>query len=299
MIYTITLNPCIDHYLFLDGEPALHGTNRAMRSRTLCGGKGINVGAVCTMLGLDAVCTGFCGGFTGAELLRRLGTAGIKHEFIMTGKETRINAKIVSGGRVTEINSPGEPPDDDDIGALVSVIEKAGPDDTVVLSGSVPDKAGLLETVLEAIKRTGAYYIADTSGRALKECLSYSPDLIKPNREEASQLLGITLESWDIKDHAGELIALGARAALVSDGEKGAYFTDGNSVRHVPVTDAGYKAVNTTGAGDSMIAGYLYGSHNGIDPLICAVAAGSASAYCENIFDKNVFFRVIKSYGSL
>ena len=92
------------------------------------------------------------------------------------------------------------------------------------------------------------------------------------------------------------LAGIPAKAVLLSDGEKGAYLYENGSLCHLPVNGAGFTVKNATGAGDSMIAGYLYGKRTGADPLACAVSAGSATAYCDGIFDKETFDRVLETY---
>ena len=294
MIFTVTLNPSIDHYIFVGSDILPQSTNRAQRTSNICGGKGINVSLVCGALGIKTVCTGFCGGFTGRELLRQLDAKGTDHRFVKIKADTRINTKIVCGGKVTEINAEAPKINEDEIIKLTDILSELNREDTVVLSGSVPGVPGLLSSVFETLKKTGARLIADTSGGALKECIKYKPYLIKPNRAELAAFFGCD-EDINIPEYAEKLLS-DIENVIVSDGERGAYFINKNGSRYLPVTDTGYKAKNATGAGDSMIAGYLYGEINGIDSFICAVSAGSASAYSEEIFDKNIFDNVIKSY---
>ena len=291
MIYTITLNPSIDHYIFLQKE-----TNRASRTADLCGGKGINISLVCAGLGISTVCTGFYGGFTGDELIRQLNEHGIDHKFVRIKGNTRINTKIVYDGRVTEINACSPEISEEESKELLSILSAAKSEDTAVLSGSVPKSQKLLKSVIEVINDTGARFIADTSGDALNECIRSKPYLIKPNRSEIAAYFGIDADNLDIPEYANKLVNFGIKNVIVSDGERGAYFADKNGCRYLPVKDAGYKAKNATGAGDSMIAGYLYGEQNGTDSFISAVSAGSASAYSEGLFEKNIFYNVIKSY---
>lgn len=296
MIYTITLNPSIDHYIFLYEKLKQNDTNRCDKTVNLCGGKGINVGIVCGRLGVPAVCTGFYGGFTGDELIRQLKEQNIIYDFIKTKSETRINTKIVCGGAVTEINSKSPLINEEEAKEFIKGLSIVTSDDTVVLSGSVPDTPGLLHSVLEEIKSKKARFIADTSGSALKECIKYRPYLVKPNRAELAAYFGLNSDNIDIKEYAEKLVSKGAENVIVSDGENGAYFASKEGCRYLPVNDIGLKAVNATGAGDSMIAGFLYGESKGIDPFICAVSAGSAAAYYEGLFDAEIFKTVINSY---
>ena len=295
MIYTVTLNPSIDHYIFTCKNIEAGATNRSEKTVDLCGGKGINVSIVCKSLGVDTVSAGFYGGFTGDELIRQINAYGIKNSFVKINAETRVNTKIVCGGTVTEINAKGPDINKEEISEMTKVLSVMTDKDTVVLSGSVPESPDLLPSVLKTIKQSGARFIADTSGKALGECIIYRPYLIKPNRAELAAYFGCDTESIDIRKYAEELLT-SVTNVIVSDGERGAYFVNKSECRYLPVKDTGHKAKNATGAGDSMIAGYLYGEQNGIDPFVCAVCAGSASAYSEKLFDKSIFESVIKSY---
>lgn len=290
MIYTLTLNPSIDHYIRIK-RTEKGSVNRASSSRTVCGGKGINVSIALSALGIGSTALGFCGGFTGDRILSELDRLGIAHAFVRTSPETRINTKLITDDGVTEINSPGSPVSETEAEELLHAVSRAKADDTVILSGSVPPGFNVVP-LLETIKRTEARFIADSSGETLRLCLGFYPYLIKPNAAELHQLTG-----------GGEDIAAcvrkisgAAEKILVSDGEKGAYLFDGNGERTVGVTDAGLPVINPTGSGDSMIAGFIFGELNGVDPLVCAVSAGSATAYSENIFDIETFYRVLSSY---
>ncbi|MBR5942386.1 MAG: 1-phosphofructokinase, partial [Clostridia bacterium] len=64
MIYTVTLNPCVDCIMTFDAlEPG--ALNRAKTQELRFGGKGINVSRVLAELGIPSVALGFTGGFTG------------------------------------------------------------------------------------------------------------------------------------------------------------------------------------------------------------------------------------------
>ena len=293
MIYTVTLNPSIDHYMTAD-DVIPYSVNRALSSRTVCGGKGINVSLALNALGVENTALGFCGGFTGQYLLSELRQMNVKHRFFEISGDTRINTKILSKDGVTELNTPGPAADAAAVKRLADTVRSFEKNDTVVLSGSVPPCFDL-KALLDEIAFTGARLIVDMAGQALELSLGYGPYLIKPNRQELYHLAGGN--SDDITECVRITEGHGIGHVLVSDGERGAYLFSSGKCRFVPVMDAGMKAVNATGAGDSMIAGFIYGELRGIDPLVCAVCAGSATAYSEGIFDKKTFDAVIASYN--
>ena len=295
MIYTLTLNPSVDHYVFAS-SPVRGATNRAERSFWVPGGKGVNVSVALIRLGIGSTAVLLCGGGAGRMLTGGLDREGVKYEIIKTKAETRINTKIADGGVITEINAPGGPVTRAENGRLIKKLGGLCPDDTVVLSGSAAPGTDVF-AVLTAIRASGARLIADTSGEALSACVKADPYLIKPNRAELSALTGRAVSDEEIPLVLRKIVSGGVGAVLLSDGERGAYLCDKNGCRHLPVKDVGLTAVNATGAGDSMIAGYIYGEQNGIDPLACAVSAGSATAYSEGIFDKSTFDLVLGLYN--
>ena len=299
MIYTYTLNPSIDHYIYTDKKISQNETNRAYKELFVCGGKGINVSLACRALGVKTVCRGVCGGFTGKELVRQLEDNGVECDFVITDDNTRINTKIVNDGKVTEINAPGSPINKYALDRLLALISKMNENDTAVFSGSIPYDSKLLDTVFSAVSKTGAKFIADTSGEALKQCLLFKPYLIKPNIKELSALYDTEISFDDIPLYASKLLTKGVKNVIVSCGERGAFFANGNGTEYLPVNDVKMKVKNTTGAGDSMIAGFLFGEQNGLDPFISVVSAGSASAYSETTLNKDTFFKVFNSYHSL
>ncbi len=294
MIYTYTLNPSIDHYIYVDRDIEQNGTNRAYKEVCVCGGKGINVSLACKALDIGTVCSGVCGGFTGDELLRQLKEKGINCDFIITDADTRINTKIVNNGSVTEINSKGTPPDKKALNNIISYMSRMTKDDTAVISGSMPYDADTVNMIFKSASNSGARLIVDTSSSALCEALKYKPYMIKPNINELHELFGV---DGGVYENMKKVLSYGVSVVIVSCGGKGAYYADKEKSGFIPVKDAGYTVKNTTGAGDSMIAGYLYGEINGIDPYICAVSAGSAKAYCKQELDLNVFRSIVKAYS--
>ena len=97
MVYTVTFNPSLDYVLRVDafrpGE-----TNRSAAEELVPGGKGINVAAVLTNLGVPCCALGFVGGFVGEEVERALRARGIRTAFVRIDARTRINVKLKSAG---------------------------------------------------------------------------------------------------------------------------------------------------------------------------------------------------------
>lgn len=122
MVYTITFNPALDYVLKVENL-STGGINRPYEEEIYYGGKGINVSAVLTRLGVENRALGFIAGFTGKELEKRLKADGIDCDFtLLSGGMTRINVKIKSDVE-TDINANGPEINKGDIEALMTKLE--------------------------------------------------------------------------------------------------------------------------------------------------------------------------------
>ena len=102
-------------------------------------------------------------------------------------------------------------------------------------------------------------------------------DYITPNESEAEALTGLPVTSVDQAIAAARALrAMGAGAAIITLGDKGALFHDGAQTVHVPTFHAG-PVLETTGAGDAFNGGFAAALAGGADP-VTAVRFGSATA---------------------
>ena len=260
MIYTVTFNPALDYVIHVD-QLELGETNRCSREELYFGGKGVNVSLVLKELGRESTALGFIAGFTGEALAQFLQEQGIRAEFIRLKEGlTRINVKM-TGAQETEINAQGPKIDDEAIAALFEKLDTLVAGDTLVLAGSIPSTlpADIYEQILARLQGKGIRCVVDATGKLLMNVLKYNPFLIKPNHRELEELVGRALNgSAEIAAGAKELQALGARNVLISRGKDGALLLDENgAVSEMPAV--GGKPVNTVGAGDSMVAGFIAG----------------------------------------
>lgn len=277
MIYTLTLNPSLD-YIMECPAVTLGETNRSSREAVRFGGKGINVAAVLSSLGKEVLAVTLLGGETGMLLARLLKEKGIPYEALPIRESARINVKILSHG-VTELNARGPAISIDEWEGALRYFDKITEKDTLLLSGSIPSSLPA-DIYARFMERGRGRVILDTSGEALRAALPYRPYLVKPNESELREVLGMPEgEVLDAERGAKALLEMGARNVLVSLGEKGALLVceDGTVLRRpAPKGDA----KNTVGAGDAMLAGFLYGEEKGwAAALRYAVAAGSATAF--------------------
>lgn len=282
MIYTVTLNPALD-YIMRAERFVLGAVNRARGEEILPGGKGINVSYVLRELGIPSVALGFAAGFTGDELERMVRARGIQTEFIRVLGSTRINVKV-RAEQETDINGCGPLAQDKDIIALAHKLHAAEANSVCVLSGSAPASlsSDCYVRLFNQADRPDMRIALDASGALLRRSLTLGPWLIKPNREELEELCGRALAGREaVACAARELRGLGARNVLVSLGEAGAcLFTEDGKEYFVSAPQG--CAIDTVGAGDSLLAGFLAAKECGASDFAAleqGVAAGSATAF--------------------
>ncbi|MBQ7108273.1 MAG: 1-phosphofructokinase [Clostridia bacterium] len=280
MIFTVTFNPAID-YVMQVGEIEFGKTNRSRSEEIFFGGKGINVSAVLSVLGENTTALGFIAGFTGDALEKAVAEMGVKADFIRIKKgNTRINVKL-KGAEETEINAVGPHIEKDELNRLFEKLESLKSGDTLVLAGSIPTSlpSDIYEHIAKLIQKKGVRLVVDATGELLLNVLEYHPFLIKPNKQELEEVAKMELKTEkDIILAATDLKNMGAENVLVSLGADGAILldTDGKIYKQSAFK---VKAVNTVGAGDSMLAGFLAGVENGFDyALKLGAAAGAATA---------------------
>ncbi|WP_019122164.1 1-phosphofructokinase [Brevibacillus massiliensis] len=283
MIYTVTLNPSIDYHIWI---PALSQgmIHEAQKEWKVAGGKGINVSKVLRILGVNSTTLGFVGGFTGAFIQQQIEQVGISHQFIQIGQDSRINVKIKAQ---TETDISGVSPDipGDALKQLIQQISRLQSGDYLVLAGSVPKSlpSDIYRTIMKQLRGKGVRIFLDAKGPALECGLSEEPFLIKPNHQELGELFGVTIATpAEAVEWGRRALQMGPQNVIVSMAGQGAVFVNREAayVAHIPPR----KPVNSIGAGDSMVAGFLYGHTQGMDTKTAfrfAVAAGSTTALSE------------------
>ena len=287
MVYTVTLNPSLDYIVTVDGF-SLGKTNRTASEQMLCGGKGINVSAVLSNLGVENMALGFTAGFVGEEIERRMARAGLNCDFIRLKEGcSRINVKLRNYDG-TEINGAGPSVGPEELERLMEKLDRLGQGDVLVLAGSIPAQCpeNLYCRMMERLAGRGVLTAVDASGKTLAETLSCRPFLIKPNRDELEGLLGERASSpEEALSGAEKLQRMGAENVLVSMGGDGAVLLDRTGKGHCLKAPKG-ELVNSVGAGDSMVAGFLAGwleKNDYFHAFAMGVAAGSASAFSDGL----------------
>ena len=303
MIYTITFNPSIDYIVSVDNFKAGQ-VNRTVSEMMLPGGKGINVSQVLNNLGVENIALGFISGFTGEQLVNLLDDRKIKTDFIYVSEGvTRINVKIHTTAKIeteTEINGQGPEISEQELELLFDKIKKMTSNDILVLSGSTPKSisTSIYAEILKFTYGNGIKTTVDASGALLWNALEYKPFLIKPNQHELGEIFNREIEEREeVIFYAKELQNRGAQNVLVSMGAKGAILiADDGNVYEMDAPQG--VVVNTVGAGDSMVAGFLAGyiesNEDYMKALKMGVAAGSASAFSRELATREEVLKLCK-----
>ncbi len=300
MIYTVTLNPSIDYIVRLDSfKDGI--TNRTTSEEYYFGGKGINVSCVLAELDLDSTAYGFVAGFTGEAIEKGIRNDRIITDFIkLKHGISRINIKIKAGTE-TEINCQGPHIDECELERLLQKIDRISNGDTLIIAGSIPNTMpdDIYEIMMERIKHKDVRIVVDATKKLLVNSLKYKPFLIKPNRQELSEIFDVEVKTEDdIEHYAKELQKMGAQNVLISLGGEGAMLIDENGNKH----KAGVlkeKVINTVGSGDSMVAGFVAGFIKTGDyayALKLGSVCGNATAFLSGLATKEKINELLEKF---
>ena len=287
MIYTVTFNPSLDYIVSVDGF-TLGRVNRTTKELVYPGGKGVNVSLVLKNLGMENTALGFIAGFTGTEIERGLKEWGCLTDFIKIPEGmSRINMKLRSREE-SEINGQGPKISEDALEELYRKLDAMEPGDVLVLAGSIPNSMpdSSYEQILARVQGRHIRSVVDATGDLLVNVLKYHPFLIKPNNHELEEIFHVPMDSKEtIVAHARKMQEMGAENVLISMAGDGAILVaaDG-SVWQSPAPKG--NVVNSVGAGDSMVAGFITGylkSQSYEEAFHMGICTGSASAFSERL----------------
>ena len=300
MIYTVTFNPSLDYIIqvkdFQTGQ-----INKTTYEKILPGRKGINVAIVLSNLGHESTALGFMAGFTGKEIEHRLKNFGCASSFIQVKEGlSRINVKMKSNEE-TEINGQGPKIQREDIEQLFQQLDQLTSQDILVISGSIPSTLPdtMYEQILERVQPIGCKVVVDATNALLMKVLKYHPFLIKPNNFELGEIFGVSLKTRDeVIPYAKKLQELGAQNILVSMAGQGAVLLDEKGKVYQSRAPKG-EVINSVGAGDSMVAGFISGyleSNQDTEvAFMKGICSGSASAFSENLATKEEVFALMET----
>ncbi|MEJ6457666.1 1-phosphofructokinase [Fusobacterium nucleatum] len=291
MIYSVTLNPSID-FIIRVKDFQLGETNRAYEDNFFAGGKGIMVSKLLKNVKTDCVNLGFLGGFTGTFIEQNLKKLNILSNFVTVNENTRVNVKLKTETE-TEINCQGPKISDNEKEEFLDKIRKIKSDDFVILSGSVPSNLGndFYITIIEILNKNGVKFTLDSSGETFSKSLKYKPFLIKPNKDELKEYARREFKNnQEIVNYVRENLVDKAEHVIISLGGEGALYIDKKFSLFAYPLRVKDNVVNTVGAGDSVVAGFVNYmlKHNDVERAFrFAVACGTATSFSEDIGELN------------
>ena len=304
MIYTVTFNPSLDYIVSVD-----HFTqgcvNRTETELIFPGGKGINVSIVLHNLGMESTALGFVAGFTGEEIKKRVQDFRINTDFIeIQDGISRINVKLRST-QESEINGMGPYIDEKALESFFHRLEQLKSGDILVLAGSIPNSVPntIYRDIMRFFENKGIEIVVDATRELLVNVLEYHPFLIKPNNYELGEIFGVDVpkDKNVVVDYAKRLQEKGARNVLVSMAGDGAVLVAENGQIFTSEAPKG-EVKNSVGAGDSMVAGFLYGyfsTKSYEEAFQYGVCTGSASAFSDNLATKQDVNELLKQMKML
>lgn len=297
-IITLTVNPALDKSAKVASLiPAQKLKCHSIQYQP--GGGGINISRMLKRLGTETSCIVTSGGDTGKFLTDLLIKETILPEIIPVKSWTRENLSVVDtqSGLQYRFGMPGNKLSKLELEAIKNLLkEKVDSQDILVLSGSLAEKMPVdyYAQLIKYLSDKNIKIVIDTSGSALKEALEENVYLMKPNQRELAQLAGKEfLSSAEQESFAIELIkSKKAEYVVVSLGARGAFIASSEGIFYKSTPSV--KVKSTIGAGDSMVAGLIYGIQQGFSPenmlkwgVICGVATtmseGTGLATKENI----------------
>ncbi len=261
MIYTITLNPALDHYMET-ADLRVDDANRVQAECLFAGGKGIDVSRAIRHLGGDSMALGFIGGHNGQILVDMLKAEGVTPYFTPISQETRRDIIInrVRRGGQTLLNARGPAVTAEEWRSFLTHLRMLDLRDAyVVLGGSLPRGLPIdaYRQVVSLVQGRGARAILDADGPCLREGLKAKPFAVKPNLNELRRATKRRLTTdQQMLAAATALHEKGVAIVIVSLGRRGLLVVSGTEcLRAIPPS---VKVRSTVGAGDSTVAGFVF-----------------------------------------
>lgn len=294
-------------------ESALHlGSSPAERIRLGFGGDALNEAITLTRLGGTVDLVSKVGNDSAGDMvLEYCRAAGLSTEHIARKENLATSMNIVLIDRAGERRFITDPHSSLRALSLADVLPRLDTLAPVVCFASLfvfPrfDKAQLAK-LFSAIKQRGSLLAADMTrrknGEKLSELASVWPylDILFANREEA----GLLTETDTVPEMAREIQNAGVGCVVVKTGASGCYVA--SSAFTGTVSGCVSRAViDTTGAGDSFAAAFLFAHAAGNTPEHCARFANAVASICvehlgattHEITREEAYARYTENYGA-
>ena len=304
MIITVTLNAAIDRTVAVPNFRLGH-RHRAVESRTVAGGKGINVARALNRLGRPVIATGFAGGPTGVRVVEQLRDEAVLTDFTRIAGETRVNMAVIdpTSGEQTEINERGPAVSPEEVEAFAARLRYLAKGAKIcVIAGSLPPGAGpdLYARLVKGLAEREVPVVLDAEGEAMLAGLRAGAAIVTPNEREAEELVGQEFaDRHDLVQGLSELLRMGAGEAAITrpDGCVAA-IGEGSERRFVEVRTEQLDTVSTVGSGDAFLAGYVaarYEDRPADECLAYGAACGAQSTqhFGAGMVDRNQVERLL------
>ncbi len=257
MIYTITFNPAIDYFLFVDKKVEDGSILKTDKTEMVAAGKGVNISLVLSKMNKPSKAVMFLGGYMGEFIKNQISAdplievCGVSIE-----EENRINVKIQNSVEHKEsaINAAGPFVNEKQQEKMLEFLKEIKEGDFVVISGSYcrgVDKS-LVKKIADLTRQAHAKLVCDVANLTLEDYGEIKPYLIKPNRDELGDIFKEEVTKENYMPFVDKLIAIGCYNVLLSLGKDGSYFANGTEAFRG--TGPALEVVSTVGCGDTMLA---------------------------------------------
>lgn len=136
----------------------------------------------------------------------------------------------------------------------------AGSETLFILAGSIPSgvDTDIYAQIIRMVHERGGKVLLDADGKLFREALEAVPDIIKPNRVELEEYMGIDYRASEkeLLSAAEKFLEKGIETIAVSMGKSGAMFVKNGYQVKCPALSV--KSHSTVGAGDAMVAALAY-----------------------------------------
>ncbi len=288
MIYLITLNPAIDQYIDVNNFEK-NITNKSTSKEEIFGGKAINVGKIVNEFLNEYQIITTIDNKNKDFILENTKDLNIK---FFNNDYIRTNIKINDNSKITEINETVKDLNEKTKKEINDyLIKKVKEEDYVLFAGSLSEiDTKFIKNLILSLKTKNI--ILDIPTFTLNDFNDLKPLMIKPNEEEIKKIFNKSIEP---KEASKKLNELGIKEVIISLGKDGAYYKD--DLKEIKIEPIIGKAINTVGAGDSFVGGYLVGKQKGYsteEVLKLANTCGASTAFSKNIATKKEIEQLLK-----
>ncbi len=284
-IITVALNPAIDKGVEVPNfRIGAHIPCKTIFRRPA--GKAVNVARVLDTIKVPSILIGFVGKNQQKYFESSFANKIVAPQLFAIDFPTRENITIVDpiNKIETHLRERTFRVTSKDIAKLKKKLELLSRKGTIVaFCGSLPENMQV-EDFLELIKicqSRGAKVCIDSGGEILRATKNLHPWLIKPNKEEISEMFERSFETYEEIVEASDKLLEVVSVVIITAGKDGAYLLtkEAKYYGYIPIDQSEVK--NTVGCGDALLAGFLAEYIKGYELKECftfALSIATASA---------------------